>query len=133
MRQCGAATANGLALDIQQLDAQSLQHASTAVVGGAAANAHNQVARPGIQCSGDELARAVAGGDEWVALVGGHQGQAAGCGHFNHGGVAVAGQCVKAGNALAQRGGDFDFYAATVRRPQSWLAPCLRRHRPWAL
>ena len=103
------------ALRIQQLHAQRLQHASAAVIGGAAANAQNQVAGTRIQRSDDQLTRAVAGGDVGIALCGWHQGQTAGRSHFDHGGAAVARQAVEAGDALAQRVRHFDFNLAALR------------------
>lgn len=85
-----SATGDGLAVGIQQLHAQRLQHASAAIVGSAAAQAQNQVACTGIQRGQDEFPCAVAGREQWVALLAWHQGQAAGCSHLDHGHAAVA-------------------------------------------
>lgn len=67
----GAARCQLLACSIQQLHAQGLQHACAAISGGAAANAQNQVVCTGIQRSGDQLTRAIAGGHARIALGGG--------------------------------------------------------------
>ena len=89
MCQGCTATANFLVCCVQQSHTQSLQHAGSTIVGSAAANSQNQVACARIQCGTNQLARAIAGGDFGVALRSGNQRQPAGCGHLDHGHMAV--------------------------------------------
>ena len=108
--QTAAAGTDGLMLRIQQQSAQRLQHAGTAVVGGAAADADNDFFHALGQRGQNQFAGAVACGAQRVARFGRHQMQARCGGHFDNGGAPVAREAEFSLHFVAQRRAHFCAY-----------------------
>ena len=104
-RQRAAAEADLVLLFVQQPRAQRLHHARAAVVGGAAADADNDMPDALVQRALDQLAGAERSGGQGIALRGGHQLQPAGGRHFDKGGACVAGEAVEGVYRRAERSG----------------------------
>ena len=98
----------------QELAAECLDHAGTAVIGGAAADAEDEVVHPHLQRGQDQLASAEAGGEQRIALLRRHQMDTGGRRHLDDGTLAIPQQADEALHLVAKRGGHLDRqYAAT--------------------
>ncbi len=103
-----ATQSNRRTIRFEQLAAERLDHASTAVIGGAAADTENEVLHPHLQRGQDQLAGAEAGGEQRIALLGRHQMDAGGGGHLDDGALAITQQADEALHLVAKRRGHFD-------------------------
>ena len=104
----GDEIADRRAAEVEEAHAQRLREAGAGVVGGRAADPEDDLVDAARDRILDELARAVGGGDQRVALVLGHQRQAGGLCHLDDGGALVAEQPIGGEHPVAHRAGDLD-------------------------
>jgi hypothetical protein len=96
-----------VALAVAEDDAERLGHAAAAVVGGAAADAEDYLARAEVEGRADKLAGAEGRGLRRIATVGGNERQARGGSHLYHRGLAIAEQPEVGIDRRAERTFDF--------------------------
>ena len=87
---------------------ERLRQTGAGVVGGRAADAEDDLVHAARDRILDELARAVGGGDQRVALVLRHQRQPGGLRHLDDGGALVAEQAIGGQHSVAERARDLD-------------------------
>ena len=78
---------DGASLRVEKAVAQGLEHPHTAVVGGAASDAHQKTAAALGDGVSDDLPHAVGGGVQGIALGLRHQGETRSPGHLHHRGA----------------------------------------------
>lgn len=106
--QRGAAGRQFLAVGSQETHAERAQQAGAGIIGSAAAEAEDNLPRPGVQRRTDQLASATAAAARGVAAVARDQVQAAGGSHFDHCGGVVQPAPVRQGR-LTERAFDTAF------------------------
>ena len=91
---------------VQHTEAQSLEHTHATVVGGAAADAHDEMAAALSDGVPNHLPHAVGGGVQGVAFLLCHQSDTRRSRHLYNGGGSLLDDTVNALHRLAQRSGD---------------------------
>ena len=119
--QVAAAGFEVAALGVEQTEAEGLAQPGPAVVGRAAADAHDHATRPGGDGRQQQLAGAPRGRDQGVALRRRHEHQPRGGRHLEHGGPTVAQQAETGDDRLAQRAGHLGFAVRAAGRGHQGL------------
>ena len=88
---------------VEEVVPERLRHAGTAVVGGAAADADDEMAGPLVVGALQQLADAVGGRDPGVAFRRRHEGQPRGLCHLDHGSRSGVDHAVAGVHRIAQR------------------------------
>ncbi|MNS92623.1 hypothetical protein D3C72_1267660 [compost metagenome] len=108
LTQGPTAQGNRAAIGLEQLAAERLDHAGTAVVGGTAADAEDEVSDPHLQRGQDQLASAEAGGEQRIALLRCHQMDTGGRRHLDDGTLAITQQADETLHLVAKGRGHLD-------------------------